>query len=95
MHMKLPLSYDREDGLRIASLLNLKEATEWSKCHLTGAWCIDDQSDLAFVSFIPIATYKYGVLVNHVLSNAIRSDWAAEVLSCREGVCDEDLHNMQ
>jgi tetratricopeptide (TPR) repeat protein len=81
MRMILPVSYERGQGLKIASLLNLKEATEWSRCHLTGAWFIDDQSNLAFLSFIPAAAYKHGVLVNHALSNAIRSNWAAGILS--------------
>jgi hypothetical protein len=84
MRMKLPVSYAREEGLHIASILNLKEATEWSKCHLNGAWCIDDQFDLAFISFFPIVACQHGELANFALSNSIRSKWAWQVLTKKE-----------
>jgi hypothetical protein len=84
MRMKLPVSYAREEGLHIASILNLKEATEWSKCHLNGAWCIDDQFDLAFISFFPIVACQHGELANFALSNSIRSKWVWQVLTKKE-----------
>lgn len=60
--------------------LNLLEAAEWVKCHLNGAWHVDEQSNLIFVSFFPMAGFKDGDLANLALSCAIRSRWAGEVL---------------
>jgi hypothetical protein len=81
MRMTLPISYGREKGLRTAAALNLLESTEWVKCHLNGAWCVDAQSNLVFVSFFPIAGFQSGELVNLALSCAARSAWVGEVLA--------------
>lgn len=81
MRMALPVLYGREEGLQIATILNLKEATEWPKCHLNGAWCIDDKSQLLFISFYPIAAYKPWELINLALSFSIRSQWAGGLLT--------------
>lgn len=84
MRMTLPVSYGRKEGLSIAMSLNLLEVTEWTKCHLNGAWCIDDQSNLVFVSFVPIASFKLWELVNLARSCAVRSIWAGQVLAVGE-----------
>jgi hypothetical protein len=75
--MKMPLTYDREDGLKIAGVLNLLETKEWARCHMNGAWHIDDRNCL---SFMPIVSYKKQLLVNLAISNYIRSKWAREIL---------------
>lgn len=67
--------------MQIATALNLLEATEWARCHLNGAWYVDEQSNLVFVSFFPIAGFKSWELVNLARSCAIRSQWAGEVLA--------------
>ena len=84
IRMMLPVSYDREQGLKIAMTLNLLEATEWVKCHLNGAWCVDERSNLVFVSFFPIAGFNPGMLVNLAMSCAVRSMWAGQVLAVGE-----------
>ena len=86
MRMILPVSYGREQALVYAMSLNLLEATGWVKCHLNGAWYVDERSNLVFVSFCPIAGFQSWWLVNFALSFAIRSKWAAEVLG--EGETD-------
>jgi hypothetical protein len=86
MRMMLPVSYSREQALVYAVSLNLLEATEWVRCHLNGAWYVDDQSNLVFVSFFPIAGFKSWELANLALSCAMRSRWAGEVLA--EGEAD-------
>ena len=81
MRMMLPITYTKERGLQLAMSLNRLESTEWVKGHLTGAWCVDDQCHLMFVSFYPIAGLKHGELINLALSFAARSKWAGEVLA--------------
>jgi hypothetical protein len=84
MRMTLPVSYGREEGLQIAMALNLLEATQWVKCHLIGAWHVDEQSNLVFVSFYPIVSFQSWELVDLALSCGMRSKWAGEVLGERE-----------
>lgn len=78
--MRLPLSIDREEGLRLATGLNLLESMEWAKCHMNGAWLIDELNCLSFYSFLPILAHKKQILANLALSNYIRCGWAAGIL---------------
>ncbi len=86
MRMILPVSYGRERNLMAAATLNRLETRKWAKCHLNGAWCVDDKSNLLFVSFLPISPSMSGELANLAFSFARRSVWACEVLA--EGVED-------
>lgn len=78
--MRLPVSYAREDGLKVAFLLNMLESKEWAKCHMNGAWIIDELNCLSFVSFLPILAHKKQILANLAVSNRIRCGWAAGIL---------------
>jgi hypothetical protein len=90
--LKLPLSYNREDGLKIASVLNLLEMKEWAKCHLNGAWYVDDRNCLSFISFMPIASYKRQLLVHIAMNFYIRSQWAREILKEHKKGADDSKH---
>lgn len=79
--LQLPVSLDREEGLRISAGLNLLESVEWARCHMNGAWRIDSQDCLSFVSFLPIMSHEKGLLLNLAISNYIRSGWAAGILN--------------
>jgi hypothetical protein len=61
--------------------LNLHEATDWAKCQLNGAWCVDEQSNLVFTSFFPMAGFRDWELGNLTLSCGMRSRWAGKVLA--------------
>jgi tetratricopeptide (TPR) repeat protein len=81
MRMMLPVSCDRNAGLHIAMTLNLMEVAGWTRCHLNGAWYVDEHSNLVFVSFFPMAGFKSWELVNLAYSFAVRSAWAGQVMA--------------
>jgi hypothetical protein len=96
MRMMLPVSYSREDGLQLASMMNWLESAEWTKCHQNGAWCVDHQSNLVFTSFFPMAGFRSWELLNLTLSCGMRSRWAGEAFAESESLrprgTDEMLH---
>lgn len=57
--------------------LNWDEAGEWSRSHILGAWCLADLG-ITFVSFIPAALYREGILDAMIQSMAMRARWAKE-----------------
>ena len=79
--MQLPLSHPRDELLRMADVLNLLESREWTGCHMNGAWRIDEQDCLSFVSFLPIMSYRKQILANLAFSNRNRCRWAAMLLA--------------
>lgn len=81
MRMILPVSHGKERGLKTAMALNGLESTEWVRCHLNGAWYVDDRSNLVFISFFPVAGLRQGELENLAFSFALRSKWAGEVMA--------------
>lgn len=79
----VPERLSDDEAPRVANLLNIREATEWTEAHLLGSWCVRD-GRLAFVSFLPnmlLATSDSSArrarLVNLIVSSAIRTQWAA------------------
>lgn len=79
--MQLPLSHSRDELLRMADVLNLLESREWTGCHMVGAWRVDEQDCLSFVSFLPILSYRKQLLANLAFSNRNRCRWAAMLLA--------------
>jgi hypothetical protein len=72
--------------------LNLLEMKEWAKCHLNGAWYVDDRNCLSFISFMPIASYKRQLLVHIAMNFYIRSQWAREILKEHKKGADDSKH---
>jgi len=84
LRLILPVTYGREGNFQVAAALNLMEAGDWARCHLNGAWYVDDQSQLVFISFLPISQSISGELANLAFSFARRSVWACGVLGQEE-----------
>ena len=70
--------------MKVAAALNLMEAGDWVRCHLNGAWYVDDRSQLVFISFLPLSESISGELANLAFSFARRSVWACGVLGQEE-----------
>jgi len=72
--LRLPIELQPDQALRIAHELNSAESTHWTFSHFFGGWCRDIQlsNTVSFVSFIPAAVYKPGLLANMVLNMAVR-----------------------
>jgi hypothetical protein len=61
-------------------MLNLAEASDWTECHFMGAWCVDKVLGTTFVTFLPAAVYRRGLLDALVLSMAVRAKWTKRYL---------------
>lgn len=84
MTLKLPLSLPKESAMEIATELNRAEASgdEFVSAHFLGGWCTDPHDDsVTYAAFLPTLLYRANLLVNLVLSNAARSQWAARFLN--------------
>lgn len=81
VRMTLPVSFGKDTGLQVAARLNLLETREFARCHFNGAWSVNERADFVFSSFLPVAFYQPRLLVNLVLSCALRSRWANQVLN--------------
>ncbi len=87
LRLQLPLNVSKEKGYDVAWMLNVLEATEETNTHTLGAWCLGsappgrpDAYTVTFVSFIPAAAYRKGLLDVLSLEMAIRTRWAARTL---------------
>jgi hypothetical protein len=81
--LNLPLSLDPEASAWLAGLLNQLEVKSLTRAHLLGAWCGAEAGGShtgVFVSFMPNAMYKPGLLTQMLISLASRARWAATVL---------------
>jgi hypothetical protein len=66
--LRLPVSFDEEDGIRFAHDLNRREFSTLTRSHFLGSWCWKDDT-LHFVTFLPNALYLGGVdLLNFTFS---------------------------
>ncbi len=87
MLLKLPVSPGPEGAAVVSHKLNAAETTGWACSHQLGAWCSDPEvQGVTFVSFVPTALYKPGLLENLVYSMAIRARWANEFLASGRGI---------
>lgn len=83
MTLKLPPRWPAATAAYIACDLNRAEAAEGAfvRAHLLGAWCVaPDDGRVTYAAFLPTQLHGYGLLMNIVVSIAMRSRWAGEFL---------------
>jgi hypothetical protein len=87
LRLQLPFNLSKEKGSDVAWMLNVLEATEETNTHALGAWCLGsaplvhpDANPVTFVSFIPAAAYRKGLLDVLSIEMAIRTRWVARTL---------------
>jgi hypothetical protein len=87
LRLQLPFNLTEEKGAELAWMLNGLEMTEQTDTHCLGAWCLAltpperaDAHTLTFVSFVPAAAYRKGLLDVLALDMAIRTRWTARTL---------------
>jgi hypothetical protein len=77
--VQLRLAIPVEPDAAIAQRLNANEAAQ-PDAHQLGAWCVDPERGLAFVSFIPSAAWVPELLRALVYHAAGRNEWTRELL---------------
>ena len=77
--VQLRLALPVEEDAAIAQRLNANEAVQ-PDAHQLGAWCLDPERGLSFVSFIPSAVYMPDLLRALVYHAAGRNEWARALL---------------
>jgi len=79
---RLPVTFP-DEAAPIANEFNRAEADGASATTMLGAWCPDpgDDGSVVFVSFVPSALARAGVLDNLALYSAQRATWAHDMLS--------------
>lgn len=82
MTLKLPPAWPVAIAAAIATRLNVAEAgDEFVRANLLGGWCIaPDDGSVTYTGFLPTGLHGSGLLENIVLSNGVRSRWAADYL---------------
>ncbi len=98
IRMYLPLRYSHEEAASMACQLNQAETGPTLKQHLLGAWCSSnkgDDSTLVFTMFVPNLFYFENLLLNMLMSTAIRANWTAAIFlpDEQEGNVQEMLAN--
>jgi hypothetical protein len=85
--LQLPFNFAKDEGSDIAVVLNILEGVETTNTHTLGAWYLGptppnrtDGHSLIFVSFVPAAAYRRGLLDVLVLDMAIRTRWVTRTL---------------
>ncbi|MFB3777885.1 MAG: hypothetical protein ACE141_09740 [Bryobacteraceae bacterium] len=79
--LKLPLDCDPNHGASVAQQLNAAEASQWTRCHQFGGWCVDPKLHApTFACFIPSALRRRGLLASLATQMLGRTIWAHEVL---------------
>jgi hypothetical protein len=76
LRLALPIQATEDEAAEMAATLNRAEMAEGSEGLSLGAWCTDPQLGVCFVTFLPAATYKEGLLGMLVLGSALRARWA-------------------
>ena len=75
----------------MACRLNQAETGPTLKQHLLGAWCSSnkgDDSTLVFTMFVPNLFYFENLLLNILMSTAIRANWTAAIFLPDEQECN-------
>lgn len=82
LRLQLPINLSKDDGSDITLTLNLLESLETTDTHTLGAWRVGprvrgrtDEYSVNFVSFIPAAAYRNGLLDVMAMEMAIRTRW--------------------
>jgi hypothetical protein len=87
LHLALPVNIGQPEAAAIAMRLNRGEATQLADAHFLGAWCPDRPRGLAFVSFMPAAVYRPGLLDVMIMDAGLQARWAREALEA-EGLLE-------
>jgi hypothetical protein len=77
--VQVRLAIPVESDAVIAQRLNAEEVRQ-PDAHQLGAWCLDPEHGVAFVSFIPSAACMPNLLPALVYHAAGRNEWTREVL---------------
>lgn len=87
LRLQLPFNVSQEEGSNLAWMLNALETIEETNTHTLGAWCLGptppgrpDAHSVTFVSFVPAAAYRKGLLDVLAMDMAIRTRWVASTL---------------
>ena len=83
MFFQIPIFGSQESACMIAGALNRAEEHTKSPSHLIGSWCaktLGNRSVPAFVTFLPTALYKPGLLTSLTYSAVNRARWVAGFL---------------
>lgn len=90
LRLQLPFNVSSEEGSDLAWLLNALETIEDTNAHSLGAWCLGptpprrpDAHSVTFVSFLPAAAYRKGLLDILAMDMAIRTRCVATFLGDR------------
>ena len=84
LSLPVKLAADDKDGTAAyANALNFLEGTTDTGTSMLGAWCVDptDPDSTAFVTFVPSAIARGGILENLCVYNAVRTTWAHSVFT--------------
>jgi hypothetical protein len=81
LRLHLPHAHGIDNASFTAAMLNTLEMRLFTKAHLIGNWSsaqIGSRSDVpVFVTFIPNALHRRGLLLNLVMGMGLRARWAA------------------
>lgn len=87
LRLRLPFNVSQKQGSDLAWMLNALETIEETNTHTLGAWCLGptppgrpDAHSVTFVSFVPAAAYRKGLLDVLAMDMAIRTRWVASTL---------------
>jgi hypothetical protein len=87
LRLQLPFNFTKRKAVDIAWMLNMLEASETTDTHTLGAWSLGltppgrtDAYSVTFVSFIPAAAYRKGLLDVLAVAMAVRARWIANML---------------
>ena len=92
LRLELPINVSAEEGADLAWMLNALETLADTSTHTLGAWCLkstppdsQDMRSVTFVSFVPAAAYRKGLLDVLAIDMAIRTRWVAGLLGGHAG----------
>jgi hypothetical protein len=87
LRLQLPFPFTESHGSEVACNLNALETAGDRNTHTLGAWCVGPagpgptaRQSVTFVSFIPAAAYRKGLLQVLAVEMALRTRWIASVL---------------
>jgi hypothetical protein len=87
LQLRLPFNFTKQKAADMALNLNILEACEITYTHALGAWSLEptgpgrtDAYSAMFVSFIPAAAYRKGLLDVLAMAMAVRARWIANML---------------
>jgi len=81
LRLALPVVLDPHQAADLAMRLNRLQVTEYADAPFLGAWCPDHHTNgVSFVTFLPSATHRPGLLKVMAFNAALHTNWARETL---------------